>query len=214
MYHLIKKDILMQKKLFLYSLLLIPFFVFTLGQTGPLSFVMIIFVLTYYLVMNASALEDKNNNDKLLISLPIKRTTIVLSKYVSVFVYALYATVLYFINYGLVKLMNLPLEVYPLSKEGIIGTLAAIILISSISFPFIFKYGYIKSRVVTFILFFAAFFGGAYILDKNSSAIEKIVLFFQNGSSFQVWMSCILSFLVLLLLSIILSLKYYKDREF
>lgn len=214
MYHLIKKDILMQKKTFLYSLVLILFLVFTLGQTGPLSFVMIIFVITYLLAVNASALEDKNNNDKLLISLPIKRRTIVLSKYVSVFVYAIYAMVLYFIIYVLVKFMNIPLHVYPLSKKGIVAILVAIILFNSINFPFIFKYGYIKSKTATFILFFGIFFGGTYLLDKNPPFIEKVFLFVENASTVELTLTTTLLILFILFVSIFASLKFYKNREF
>ncbi|GIN92692.1 hypothetical protein J22TS1_37430 [Siminovitchia terrae] len=92
MYHLIKKDILMQKRALKLSILLMIFFSFTLSNLGAAGLTIGILAITYQLVLGASALEDKNNSDIILISLPIKRTTIVLSKYVSIYIYAAYAT--------------------------------------------------------------------------------------------------------------------------
>ncbi|MFC0418229.1 ABC-2 transporter permease [Cytobacillus solani] len=111
MYHLIKKDILMQKRALKLSVLLIIFFTITLSNIGPAGLTVGVLAITYQLVLGASALEDKNNSDIILISLPIKRATIVLSKYVSIYIYAAYAAIGFYLIYFIVNLLNLPLDI-------------------------------------------------------------------------------------------------------
>lgn len=91
MYHLIKKDFLIQKRQVMLTLLLLVFFSFSLSPMGAAGLSVSILAITYMLVFGAGQLEDKNNGDVMLISLPIRRHTIVLSKYVSVYVFAAYA---------------------------------------------------------------------------------------------------------------------------
>lgn len=46
---------------------------FILSQIGPYGLVVNILAVTYMLVLGASAVEDKNNSDIMLVSLPIKK---------------------------------------------------------------------------------------------------------------------------------------------
>ncbi|MDG3086622.1 ABC-2 transporter permease [Vibrio hannami] len=119
MFHLIKKDILMQKALKL-SILLMVFFTFTLANIGQVGFLVSVLAVTYQLALGASSLEDKNNSDKILISLPIRKSTIVLSKYASIYVYAAFAILIYYVVYLVNKLVNAPLDI-SFNLTGILG---------------------------------------------------------------------------------------------
>ncbi|MDV2687075.1 ABC-2 transporter permease, partial [Alkalihalophilus lindianensis] len=88
-----------------------------------------VLTVTYQLVLGACALEDKNNGDIILISLPIRRNTIVLSKYVSIYVYAAYATLGFYLTYLIINLLNLPLDI-PFNFTGFIGAIMAVTLFS------------------------------------------------------------------------------------
>ncbi len=63
-----------------------------MGSKINAGLVMGVVVFSYLIVQEASALEDISNSDVLLVSLPIKRTTIILPKYMSIsnFDYSVY----------------------------------------------------------------------------------------------------------------------------
>jgi hypothetical protein len=209
MYHLIKKDFLMQKRHLKLSLLVALFFAAVLASLGPLGLSLSIFVISYMLVLGASAQEDKTHGDMLLASLPIKKTTIVLSKYVSVYVFAAYATL---VNLGfmwLIRLLHLPIQVFPFSLDGLYWALVAVTLFSSISFPLIFKWGYLKAKMANFILMFAFVLGGTSWLDHF---FQGAWLSNQTEAVWQVGFALLL--IILLVLSYLISLAFYKKREF
>jgi hypothetical protein len=209
MYHLIKKDFLMQKRYLKLSLLVALFFAAVLASLGPLGLSLSIFVISYMLVLGASAQEDKTHGDMLLASLPIKKTTIVLSKYVSVYVFAAYAIL---VNLGfmwLIRLLHLPIQVLPFALDGLYWALVAVTLFSSISFPLIFKWGYLKAKMANFILMFAFVLGGTTLLDRLSQSS------FLNDRTEAEWLvGSVILLIILLVLSCMLSITFYKKREF
>lgn len=217
MYHLIKKDILMQKKSFALAILLMCFFTFTLSNIGPVGLSIGILAITYQLGLGASALEEKNNSDIILISLPIKKTTIVLSKYLSMFVYLSYALIGFSLIYLIANVFAVPYEV-PLTKEGIVSAIASVIVFFSISFPLIFKYGYLKSKMPNLIIFFVLVFGGTTMvvnLTQNEDSLfgQKLSGLLQ-GTDTMFTFFMILGLAVIWALSYFISLRFYSKREF
>lgn len=217
MFHLIKKDILMQKKSFALAILLMFFFTFTLSNIGPVGLSIGILAITYQLGLGASALEDKNNSDIILISLPIKKTTIVLSKYLSIFVYLAYALIGFSLIYLIANVFAVPYEI-PLTKEGIVSAIASVIVFFSISYPLIFKYGYLKSKMPNLIIFFVLVFGGTTMivnLSNNEQSVigQKLASLLQGSDT----MFTILMIIVLAMIwtvSYFISLTFYRKREF
>ncbi|WP_102275536.1 ABC-2 transporter permease [Cytobacillus massiliigabonensis] len=218
MYHLIKKDILMQKRALKLSVLLIIFFSITLSNIGPAGLIVGILAITYQLVLGASALEDKNNSDIILISLPIKKTTIVLSKYVSIYIYALFAAIGFYLIYLISNLLNLPLDI-PFNFSGLIAAIITVTLFCSISFPLIFKYGFLKSKMANLIIFFVFVFGGtglvSYFSRNNKLMLsQELITFLSNSSDFQLFIILAAPLFLILICSYYLSLAFYRNREF
>ncbi len=219
MIHLIKKDILMQKKTIGLSLLFIFIFTFTLSEIGPSGLVVNILAVTYMLVLGASAVEDKNNSDIMLISLPIKKSTIVFSKYISVYIFAAYAALINFLIYYIITQLNLSIEVIPFTSNGLYLSLVAATLFCAITLPLIFKYGFLKSRVISIILFFVFISGGLSLVDnlsknENSIFIKKIANLLNSSSDIQIALLSLIPVVIILFISYTLSLKFYKNREF
>ncbi|WP_313800236.1 ABC-2 transporter permease [Cytobacillus sp.] len=218
MYHLIKKDILMQKKALKLSVLLIIFFTITLSNMGPAGLTVGVLAISYQLVLGASALEDKNKSDVILISLPIKRTTIVLSKYVSIYIYAAYAALGFYLIYLITSLLNLPLDI-PFNFSGFIGAIIAVTLFCSIAFPLIFKYGFLKAKMANLFIFFVFVFGGTGLvsyLNKNNKLLmsQDIISFFRNSSDIELLLILAVPLVLILICSYNISLAFYKKREF
>lgn len=218
MYHLIKKDILIQKRTLKLSMLLMIFFTITLSNIGAAGLTIGVLAITYQLVLGASAIEDKNNSDIVLISLPIKRNMIVLSKYVSVYIYAAYAIMGFYLIYLIANLLKLPLEI-PFNFTGFAGSVIIVTLFSSLSFPLIFKYGYLKSKMMNLIIFFAFVFGGTGLLsylskDDQLMLNQEIITFFSNRSDLELVIMLMIPLALILSCSYFISLTFYKNREF
>ncbi|MDF1511352.1 ABC-2 transporter permease [Robertmurraya sp. DFI.2.37] len=219
MYHLIKKDVIMQKRAIGFSLLFIFFFTFTLSEIGPSGLVVNILAVTYMLALGASAVEDKNNSDLMLVSLPIKKDTIVSSKYISVYIFAFYAVFVNYLIYLIVNQLNLPIKVLPFTSSGLFFSLVAVSLFCSITLPLIFKYGFLKSRVISFILFFVFIAGGSTLVDhlskkEDSIFIQSISTLFHSSSDAQIALLLFIPVVIILFISYLISLNFYKHREF
>lgn len=209
----------MQKRTIGLSLLFIFFFTFTLSEIGPSGLVVNILAVTYMLALGASAVEDKNNSDIMLVSLPIKKNTIVSSKYISVYIFALYAALINLLIYLTINQLNLPIEVLPYTSEGFFFSIVAVTLFCSITLPLIFKYGYLKSRVISIILFFVFIAGGLSLVDnliKNEDSIfaQKISNLISTSSDIQIAFLILVPVIIIVFISYILSLNFYKNREF
>lgn len=209
MYHLIKKDLLIQKRTFWISMLMVLFFTIALANLGPAGLAMSIFAINYTLTLGAIAQEDRTNGDMLLQSLPIKKSTIVSSKYVSVYVFAAYAILLNLAFIGLIRLLHLPIPVIPFSLEGVFWALLSITLYTSVSFPLIFKWGYLRARTVNYILTFTFIFIATNLMNH---LVEGTPLNIQTDPMLKVSLWLCLG--LLLVLSYFLSLTFYKRREF
>lgn len=176
--------------------------------------------ITYILIVTACAHDDRSKADMLFNSLPIHRYQVVISKYSSILVYAAIGMVEYFMIEQLVMIIGIPLSVAPLSFESIIGALFAVVLMNSIYLPLFFKYGYIKSKIVSFILFFAFFFGASTIAGiaentaGHNNSIKVYIIDFMSQPDSLLATELFLIMIITLLSSILLSIKFYNNRDF
>lgn len=215
MINLIIKDVLIQKKTVAFIFLYILFLIFAFQSLGPAAFSTGIVVSTYMLALGACAYEDKNKSDIMINSLPIKRSTIVLAKYLSVFIFFAIAIVSYMVSASIINVLKLPVKVFPITLEGFIGALFAVSLISSIYFPVFFKMGYIKSRIVNFIMFFAVFAGINILVQNRESVFMQWVFNLLSSQSDNIIAVSIAAFAALIIiLSYAISVIFYKNREF
>lgn len=219
MINLIIKDILVQKKTILISLVYTIFFIFTFQGMGNVGFVGSVVAIVYLLLNTSLAYDDKNKSEIMLNSLPIKREDIVTAKYVSVLLYLTIGIGFYFISTLLIKLTMLPIQLNIVTAVDIISSMISVILLSSINLPLFFKLGYIKSKMFSFILFFLFFFGAASLAGylKNNKIIGTSGLlldFLYNGSDIQILLFFIIIVFILALVSYGVSIILYKNREF
>lgn len=111
MLNLIFKDMIVQKRnlLFMLLYLIICTFAFKSMSGGAILYVV---TLTYifFFITGSYSYDEKNKSHLMISSLPITRTEIIISKYISIVVYNIISlcTVTLFIL--LVKLLNLPLN--------------------------------------------------------------------------------------------------------
>lgn len=210
MLNLILKDLLLLKKYIFFGLayILIMIIAFqNLPGTAMLSAGTV--AMTYILVVNSCAYDDKNKADLLLNSLPLSRCDVVLARYLSVFLFASLAIIFYAIIAGVNKFVGLPLKVSPITGEGVVGALLAASFMHSIYLPSYFKFGFIKARLVSFVLFFVVFFGAGTFINRINSIEGSLQVLPRQGN-----IIFLLVAMVLIIVSYFISLRSYNSRDF
>lgn len=219
MVRLIIKDILLMKKTLLICMAYIVFIIFAFQSMGAGAFATGVTAATYMLVITACAYEDKNRSDIVINSLPIRRQTVVLAKYVSVYVYIALSAVAYGAATAVLPLLKAPITVYPLGIEIFISGVSAATLLSSIFLPIFFKFGYMKSKLVNFILFFSAFAFAGFLGNAlmRGGVLENLNKYIVILSQQPDWMFAALIILVIFAIQFVsyqLAVAFYKKREF
>ena len=92
-------------------------------------------------------------------------------------------------------------------------------LMHSINLPALFKLGYVKSRMVSFILFFAFFFGGNFLAEyiyqnRNAALIRSLLEFVNSQTETALGIGYLLLLLAILALSLLISVRIYRKKEF
>jgi len=218
MINLILKDILLQKKTAVYLLLYIAIFILAFQSIAAGAFTAIVIALTYQMVSTVCNYDDKANSDIVMNSLPLTRKTIVLSKYLSVIVYALLAIVGYMAFTLIFTLMPVGLKIYPITLEGLSVALAGVMVMNGIYYPVYFKLGYNKARIVSFILFFIFFFGGMTLIQTKINLADitnqSAGGYLNQGMNIMQFVLIIAAAAVLFAASCFISVRFYSNREF
>lgn len=159
---LIMKDIRIQKKYILLGFLFVGFVFFALGAFEGLPLSMPAAIFSHFLIVVASKSDEKNNNGRLLASMPLRRRDIVTAKYLGIFVFAAFAFALTAF-WRLLSASVLPANELPwFDMPSSLLTIAILLVFYSIYFPLFFAYGSRISQVLDLVVIFAV--GGAVVI--------------------------------------------------
>ncbi len=203
---LIKKDFLIIKNnLKLIIVMLMVFFIMALGGQFNISFIPTFIIVMLFI--STFSYDEYNNWDAYAITLPGGRKNIVKSKYIaSLFLTLLSAVITVLLNYLISVINNTAVNEL---ISSLLGSICAIVIIQSIMYPLIFKFGMEKGRIVLFILVFVMV--GVITLLKNTIKIPTILVVLFNDY----WFIVIPIILVIsLLISYKISEKIYLKKEF
>ncbi|AFM43437.1 hypothetical protein Desaci_4600 [Desulfosporosinus acidiphilus SJ4] len=227
--YLVKKDLLILKR-YLWVAVFYGFFAlfaFNYLQEGALSAALV--GVSYTLISQACAQDDKNRSEIMMLSLPLLRRDIVLAKYLSIFLYAIIGLFSYLLAQTLVSVTGMPINAAKITLPGILGAFSALIILVSIYFPLYFKLGYLRSRMIGMLVFLACFFlipfvyglithspgtGHSLLLQTLSTALHRLAGWLQSQANWQIAIYLGALNLFLLSLSAGTSLKFYARREF
>lgn len=206
---LIKKDLLMIKSnLKMILVILFVFFIMALQGEFDISFVPAFIVVMLF--MSTFSYDEFNKWDAYAATLPNGRKNVVKSKYVASLLLTFVTIILTIILNSLVGLINNNLE-FDKFISTMMGCVFGVILIQSIMYPFIFKYGMEKGRIGLFVISFAI----VGVIGLLSSVLKikiptNIVTFLDN----YLFVIAPLISIILLLVSYKISEKIYLKKEF
>ncbi len=215
MYNLIVKDILVQKKQFIFALLLSAFYILMFSKIGVAS-IWSFFIIPYVSILTAINSDEKNKAEPMLISLPIDRSLIVRARYVSVFIYAAIGTIEYVLMEAAFDMLKISIELKPITFDILSISILGLAICYGILFPITYKFGYGAGRIINFIMVFIIFFGinSAIGAAKKYTASKSIMDFLNSLSRGDIVTGVLILSLVIYTLSYFLSVKLYRSREF
>lgn len=220
MFSLILKDILISKKILLFTAAFLIVWVPTFPEEARNFAAVVIMVgMAYMGLIVTSSADETNKADILLNSLPLKRHEIVLAKYLSIFVYSAIGIAIYLLVAAATKVLGFPIYVYPINFKAVIYGVLAVSFLNGIYLPLMFKFGHGFSGIMYIILIFGFFYGISYVIRLfkklvNYDWFQSIVSFIMNQSDTVKMLFIIALALIVMTVSCLLSVKFYKNREF
>jgi len=222
MLNLVIKDILIQKKTIIFALLYAAFvlaFFSTIFPSGFGLYVMSPMIITYLYITFAVQYDDKNNSEVILNSLPLKRSDIVISKYISTFVFGSIGIICSILVDVIGKVTGLSTFIGSISLLNIVLVTSAICIFSSIFYPVYFKFGVAKMKIFTVVIFMIIFFVPMNVIsymseNPNNVFVHEFNLFINNTSSLTINSLCIIIGLIFFMVSLRISIHIYNNKEF
>lgn len=206
---LIKKDFLLIKgNLKLIILMLFVFVIMAIQGQFDISFVVPFIVVMLF--MSTFSYDEYNKWDAYAVTIPNGRKNVVKSKYIASLILVFTAIIITFLLNYIIGLVNNNIE-FDKFISVLSGATFATILVLSIMYPFIFKYGIEKGRIGLFVITFAIV-GIVRLFSKyvKINISQNIITFFNNY-----WFIIILAITMLILfVSYKISKKIYMKKEF
>lgn len=227
MLNLIKKEFIIQKKYLFYyifySIFIFVIFSMSSNESAKSAYILAAVSVTYIFIQYSCAIEDRNNSERILNSLPISKKSIVLSKYFSLMIFSIIAVILSIVSgYIISKLDFIKVELI-----GIIDIVTIFFIVSILAglyFPVYYKFGYIKAKILNIIIFLG-FFSSSMLVGQllkhfavndmmNSASAGTIGRLFSEYGDMGIYIILLGIGLLILIVSALLSITIYKRKEF
>ncbi len=200
---LIIKDILMIKNnIKLLSIAFLVWLILSSTQNNDMTFVLPFLAIMIFI--STFSYDDYNNWNAYAITLPNGRKNVVKSKYIAsiilTVVIALICGVISYIFYK-TKMLNL--------IQQLSGSLVGVIIVISLLYPIMFKYGSEKGRIITMLLVIGTVCISG-LISKIINIPEKYINIFSN---YEIAFLAVIS-IVSLIISYIISKKIYLKKEY
>lgn len=209
MLNLIYKDIVIQKKslaaCFLFVIVYNMLFLFSKENSRVMMSIGLPLIIQYLFLTDVFLFDDRNKSYLILNSLPIGRRNIVISRYVSVFVFFI-ATISF--QFILSTLINRRII---MKTDYIVACFIIISVMNATCLPLYFKFGYAKLKYILIIIFFLVCFVAPYVGTKVN--VTKILSVFKGISYTGLCAISIFCAIALIIVSLIISIIIYNNKE-
>lgn len=215
MFNLVLKDILIQKKYLLFSIVYFFFFTFMFKAHPSVLFGTVPIMISYMLLIGACGFDDKNKSEIMLNSLPINRVTLVISKYISVCVFIFIGV---FLTFMFTTILNSSGVIHfdrLITSTDILVDVVGTLFFGSLYFPIHFKFGYQKTRyllVVIFCLVFAAPSIWVKTVLKGGPT-PNFIVYLNSQPNWIITSFIIIITCIVFLISLLFSIKCYVNKD-
>lgn len=222
MYNLILKEFLVQKKTLLYGIVYTIVCAYAFGDivpNGGAIYTVAPFAVIYLFVNYSGGFDDKSKADIVFNSLPIKREDIVISKYLAIVCFGTFG-ILCSALLGLIGFYTgFPRVSRLISVNDIITVLVGGGIFAAVFYPLYFKYGMVKMKFANIILFLIFMFLPSYIVEyaeknPNSAVVKQVISVVANASEWKINMLLAVVACIIVLISLLVSMRIYKNKDF
>ncbi|MGL5651543.1 MAG: ABC-2 transporter permease [Paraclostridium sp.] len=175
------------------------------------SFLSMLFCMgSYLIVYQTMAYEDMHGIDNLISTLPVKRSEYVISRYVlGIFGVIISMVLLLGVYFSISKVNKTDVSLELLIITGVLSS----VLVISVIIPVVLKLGVTKGKIINFLVVFLLIGVGTGIIQGASSDKEFMDTIINIISSVGFPMVTTIISLFMITISMIISLKLYKDKE-
>lgn len=206
---LILKDIATLKKTLLLTITIcVALAIYGIYENAIFMIPLICAMIPLILTAISFGYDTKSNFEQYAFSMPIKKSSYVLSKLFFAFAFGLIGSICIFILLTIQNIMTIEYIVF----ISII-TLIASILMSAIQLPFILKYGAEKGRLIMVITYFVIFALSTFLKEK-SDLITKFAELFNKSSMSMICIGIVLIGLIMIGLSVKSSIIIMEKKEY
>lgn len=206
---LILKDIATLKKTLLLTITIcVALAIYGIYENAIFMIPLICAMIPLILTAISFGYDTKSNFEQYAFSMPIKKSSYVLSKLFFAFAFGLIGSICIFILLTIQNIMTIEYIVF----ISII-TLIASILMSAIQLPFILKYGAEKGRLIMVITYFVIFVLSTFLKEK-SDLITKLAELFNKSSMSMICIGIVLIGLIMIGLSVKSSIIIMEKKEY
>ena len=207
---LIKKDFLLIKAN-LKSMIIIFVIYIMLAFQGTLDATFIIPLIGIILFLSTFSYDDFNNWNSYAVTLPNGRKNVVRAKYIaSIILMIILAVVAFSIGIGIsyIKTNSINLDEI---ISSLMGTMLSIVIINSLLYPIVFKFGATNGRIILFAVVFGI--AGIGTLIAQFIDITPIINIINKLDNYLLIVIPII-YIILLGISYLISSKIYQNKEF
>ena len=206
---LILKDIATLKKTLLLTITLcIALIVYGIYENEIFMIPLICTMIPLILTAIAFGYDTRSKFEQFAFSMPIKKSSFVLSKLFFACVFGLVGSVCLFVQLVIKKEMLIDSIIF----ISLI-TLVVSILLSAIQLPFILKYGAEKGRLIMVITYFTVFALSSFFKAK-SDLLTNVVEFFLKNSSLMIFIGMVFVSIVIIGIAIKISILIMEKKEY
>lgn len=206
---LILKDIATLKKTLLLSITLcIALVVYGVYENEIFMIPLICTMIPLILTAIAFGYDTKSKFEQFAFSMPIKKSSFVLSKLFFALVFGLFGSVCLFLQLVIKSEMSIDNIIF----ISLI-TLVTSVLISAIQLPFILKYGAEKGRLIMVLTYFIVF-SLSSLLKAKSDLLTNVVEFFLNNSRVMIFLGIVFVSIVIIGMAIKISILIMEKKEY
>ena len=207
---LIKKDFLLIKANLKSMIIIFVIYIMLIFQ-GTLDATFIIPLIGIILFLSTFSYDDFNNWNSYAVTLPNGRKNVVRAKYiVSIILMIILAVVAFFIGIGIsyIKTNSINLDEI---ISSLMGTMLSSVIIISLLYPIVFKFGATNGRIILFAVVFGIAGIGTLIAQFiDMTPIINII----NKLDNYLLIAIPIIYIILLGISYLISSKIYQNKEF
>lgn len=211
--NLVVKDILLVKRYFFILLVfaaIAPIYLSTqlhLNDGGLIGFLLTVVFMEHILFGTISKFEDQYKGAALLCATPYTRSAFVKAKYLFLLVVFLCASII-----RMIISIIIPSGIENLSINALGITFLVVSILFGILLPFQFKFGFDKTKMISFIVVFLIPFVAPTLIKEIQLSHLNFTLPLPFPSIIMAWMPCLIS-IVISIISMIISLKIYAKKD-